>query len=590
MGFTQSRLLLVALTFAWGLDSIPFQAAQAQNAQAQNAQVTNSRGPANFAPQLLQNVVFLAWQGNQDVQGCGVCHYSPGNPFAQRKTDFCKLTEIEQWLKTDKHAIARQRVEPIAEKDRERALERVSQMLKQRGGSSGVPSDWIGPSNFLSFAICEQLGYDIKSEDGYGQFRENCLTCHAGYEAEKGPQGFTRDVTNHPGISCNYCHQVGVDRRWIDQHSSLDAEAKWRLLPPEAKSEKGMRNLTSSRSQVDLCYRCHIGDIQRNAFVTHQMYSAGHPPLPSVELDRLVENMPRHWRDNRELFESLTASSYSGRDVYFQINFPVEFSALKKDVDKMYWHSSALLTGALAADQQWLKLIIQSTSSQSNHLADYGLYDCAACHHELRTPSDRQRIRLESGGKNIGSPGRPRLLEWPQAISNAVAVAAGEQSAIQPLKDRLKHSVASRPFGEPTAMGTGADALSREIEQLQSRILRSSQDPSFLRRVMSQLAQSPDELLVDYHAARQINWALRCIDSELALTGNALPREVRDRIAHLGTGLEPLSIRVSTKLPGGLSQPIYPGFVDEELKRQADYDFQLFKNQLRQIADSLSKT
>ena len=91
-------------------------------------------------------------------------------------------------------------------------------------------------------------------------------------------------------------------------------------------------------------------------------------------------------------------------------------------------------------------------------------------------------------------------------------------------------------------------------------------------------------------ATEAINWALRCIDSELALTGNALPREVRDRIAQLGTGPEPFSIRVSTKLPSGLSQPIYPGFVDEELKRQTEYDFQLFKNQLRRISESLAKT
>lgn len=572
--------LRIALTLASWLSCVPDPWA--------HAQVQNVPRQQDFAPQLRTDAVFLAWQDNPDVQSCGVCHYSPGNEFAKRRTDFCKLTEIEQWLSTDKHAIARQRVEPIAEKNRDKALASVTQMLKQRGNSAQVPMDWIGPSNFLSFAICEQMGYDTETDEGYGRFRENCLTCHSGYEAGTGTNGFTRDATNHPGISCNYCHQSGSDRRWIDEHSSLDVEMKWRQLPPEAKLQKGMRNLTSSRDQADLCYRCHIGDVQRKAFVTHEMYSAGHPPLPSVELDRLVENMPRHWRDNRELFESLTASRYPGRDVYFQVNFPEEMSAVRQvGADKMFWNSGTMLSGALAADQQWLRLISQTSSAQSGHRADYALYDCAACHHELRIPSERQQVRSYEAGKNFGSPGRPRLLEWPHAISDAIVSTAGEPLAIPSLKDRLKQSVAVRPFGDPVAMGTNADELMRALQQLQSHVVRSSQDPSFLRQVIAKLAESPDELLIDYHSARQINWAIRCLDSELALMGCALTNEVRAEIGQLGMGPEPLSIRVSTALPGGRSQPIYPAFVDEELKRQQAYDFQLFRKQLRRISGSL---
>jgi len=318
-----------------------------------------------------QHVVFLLWRDNPDVQRCGVCHYSPGNEFAKRDTDFCRLTELKQWLEHDKHAIARQRVEPIDPEHSESAVQRLKSILQRAGGGAAVelPTGWVGPSNFLSYAICQQMGYDTATEAGYAKFRENCMTCHGGYQTMEASRGFSHDNSNSPGISCNYCHQIHGDSRWIDQHSSLQAKSTWRVLTPEAKAAYGMRDLASVAAQAKLCYSCHIGDLQQNMFVSHQMYAAGHPPLPSVELATLQESMPRHWRTPVELFASL--ADYPQRSEYFLNTFPDLRHMLEKstagsakparestvDLGQLAWQTDAMVGGALAAQQQWLGLL-----------------------------------------------------------------------------------------------------------------------------------------------------------------------------------------------------------------------------------------
>jgi mono/diheme cytochrome c family protein len=39
----------------------------------------------------------------------------------------------------------------------------------------------------LSYAIVSRLDYAIETEAGYAKFRDNCLTCHAGYQATMNP-------------------------------------------------------------------------------------------------------------------------------------------------------------------------------------------------------------------------------------------------------------------------------------------------------------------------------------------------------------------------------------------------------------------
>lgn len=531
---------------------------------------------------LQADAVFLAWRGEPSVQACGVCHYSPGNLFAERDTDFCRLDEVKQWLQNDKHAIARQRIEPIAPSEQAEARQRIQHMLQSSANSEiEVPESWISESNFLSAAICKQLGYDIQTEEGYAKFRENCLTCHGGYESERDAETFARDRPHHPGISCLYCHQEGDDSRWIDEHSGFQAKQTWRALPPHEKAEKGMRNLVTADAQSQLCFRCHIGDLDHNMFVTHEMYAAGHPPLPSVELSTLVEHMPRHWRSHDELYKKL--ERYPQRAAYFTSNIPAlgELPEEQVRIDQLPWQTASMVTGALAAQQQSLRLLAQAAEPDSRHWGDYALYDCAACHHELRIPSERQSIRRQ------GTPGRPRPAEWPQALSQAAGAAAGVDESLATLQMRLTQAVTQRPFGDREAVARSAAEVDKALKQIKLRLAAHALSDSFSRDMLAALAQTPDELLVGYHAARQINWAIRGIDAELAKLRKPLPSQVRAAISELGKDPATGSELVSTALPAGIHQAIYPEFVQMELARQANYDSQQFAKQLKTLATLL---
>ena len=37
-------------------------------------------------------------------------------------------------------------------------------------------------------------------------------------------------------------------------------------------------------SRAKLCSACHVGNVEDGKLVTHEMYAAGHPPLPGIEI------------------------------------------------------------------------------------------------------------------------------------------------------------------------------------------------------------------------------------------------------------------------------------------------------------------
>ena len=50
--------------------------------------------------------------------------------------------------------------------------------------------------------------------------------------------------------------------------------------------------------------------------VTHEMYAAGHPPLPGFEIATFCSQMPPHW-------ESAAENCGAGQAVTFTVEFPV---------------------------------------------------------------------------------------------------------------------------------------------------------------------------------------------------------------------------------------------------------------------------
>ena len=309
------------------------------------------------------------WEGS-DASKCILCH-RPNQP-----NDFVRLNEAKLWLDSDKHAIARLRVEPFtALAD----LRRIYPELPETADRARL----IGASNALSRQICQALGYDVAVPAGYQLFREHCLTCHGGDAATR--PGVAANERPAPGIGCHSCHQRGANEQWVLRHNDPDP-SQWRLQPPAFKAEQGMRDLVSVEEQVTMCADCHIGNFRQQRFVTHAMYAAGHPPLPSFEPETFCRQMPQHWRTAAELYQTLSAATPGQGELYFRLNNPQLFAEPSIPASQMYWQTRKLLLGALIARRHELQLI-EDASADPGLWGDYALYDCAACHHALHVVS-----------------------------------------------------------------------------------------------------------------------------------------------------------------------------------------------------------
>ncbi|MGI9455629.1 MAG: multiheme c-type cytochrome, partial [Aeoliella sp.] len=115
-------------------------------------------------------------------------------------------------------------------------------------------------------------------------------------------------VTN--GISCEACHGAAgngtgpneTPKGWNGPHKpeGLITEAfksTWRFNSiADKQATNGFYDVRSPASRTRMCVSCHVGDPERGRLVTHEMYAAGHPPLPAFEVETFMRDMPPHWR------------------------------------------------------------------------------------------------------------------------------------------------------------------------------------------------------------------------------------------------------------------------------------------------------
>lgn len=565
---------------------------------------------------MLSDPVFMTWLDDVRFTACVRCHAGGVSPVQILSGDLDKLTEFARqeemlfWLQKDKHTIARVRIEPLTDSQSETVLFALDAWLgakrKQKVGEleeAGVRIDpsrlgfdkasvrqWFGTSNQLSRRICDKYFGEgvVETPAGYERFRNECLTCHGGYQNQVvgfapfvsgavsnqdfDPKNIPAEVATdivgdkQIGIDCFYCHQDGVNPKWQVDHVVPE---NWRLKPPLEKQTLGMRDLANTATQARLCFDCHVGNQQKNMFVSHDMYAAGHPPLPSIEVQTFCDQMPQHWRTPGQLYESLRDEK--DRTPFFAVNYPGITNH-----GTMFWNTRKMLIGALEAKRHQLDLLIES--SKSDHWADYALYDCTACHHELEGPSVRQDRYTRQGYD--GAPGRPRVSEWPLPLLR-VAYRVGPQDqlakAMMLTKD-LKECFDRTPFGDPEEVRTVAIELKKEIGILTAAAEKRQINDANANAILNYLSKTPDDALVTYDAARQTAWALDVIAKELATQNVPIDDARRANIQLLG---DPSVTNVQTGLPSGRAQFIFPDSLRLDLDYRANYDPRRFIDQLR---------
>jgi mono/diheme cytochrome c family protein len=535
-----------------------------------------------------------AWRGFPETFACQSCHANAdpiavtsfADPRQRLRGDFSRQDEMYRWVRDDKHAIARIRVEPLRPAEVQAEQRKLAAAFRFTDPIG--PQKWVGQSNVLSRRICDAMGLDIDRPEGYQKFAESCLTCHGGYDPAAGPQpAFAKsaDLKDlQPGISCLACHQesggiINTGDAWVLNHASLtDQKKAWRLLPPEAKAAQGMRDLTAASNQADLCIDCHVGNISKGMFLSHAMYAAGHPPLPNFEMETFCRSMPRHWRSESEQLEAFQEANYPGKEAYFAVNFP-EFSsrlaASGSSLADVPWDTRRSLVGAIAVRRRIAEMLVQAATSD-DLWGDYSFYDCGACHHELRRPSLRQMRGF------TGAPGRPRLHEWPDIILETVAPASSPAAA----QKKLLQLVSAVPFGDQLACGKAANelllAMNEPVKRIESEFGARRQHAWTLIERLSRVNQGE---IVDYATGRQVMWSILVAVDELGRAKNlsaedtvklkaitAVTEAWRVPSTNQGRLVSTTSVGIATELPAGRGMFIFRENLYEELERRANYE------------------
>lgn len=499
-----------------------------------------------------------------DVGACVACHYSADQPGAKRfvtnnrSHEFIKLDESKTWDSLDPHQLAFDVIKP----EKNPVAKKMQELLGRDNPAYKVTEDY------------------------------RCLACHATdlKPASKEPRTAKEFVTQGVGVGCAACH--GVTEKWQTIHYLGETVAdkaddkefayfKWRTMTPEYKATEGMRNLRDPHVKADLCASCHVGNPDENKVVTHEIYAAGHPPLPPIELVTFMNGEPRHWGYPSELKFLGDFAKKNPEKAWEIFRF--------KPADKDNYLARHISAGAIASLKAEMNLL--AAEAKNNEGLDYARFDCYSCHHDLKYPSARQDRGYEGR-----VPGRPPLKAWVAALPSTVIAHAGSlDAAVKAKSDQFPaawSAVGKAATATPFAYGKGA-----EVAAAAKAIVAWSNDFNKAVDAANYSDASADALLADIgaalstpkwlgdtEAAMHLTWAYR----SLAV---ARKKDVSKWDAALG-GLLPVEIRSKTaidaivKANADWKGPIPAGkFLPDRQKQFANFDPKAFAAQFSKLKE-----
>jgi hypothetical protein len=205
-----------------------------------------------------------------------------------------------------------------------------------------------------------------------------CLNCHAPQNdppfSNEGVHGSLSALLD--GVSCEACHGAASD--WLGPHVRHD----WAKKSPEEKAALGFRETKNLWNRSKACADCHVGEPGRD--VNHDLYAAGHPRL-FFEMSAFHANMPAHWDRNDDR----------------QRTGP--------DRDKSSFEAKLWAIGQLASAEAALDLLVHRADNARDDFVlrdkdaqypsretiavwpEFAETGCFACHHNLDSPSWRQK-------------------------------------------------------------------------------------------------------------------------------------------------------------------------------------------------------
>ncbi len=388
------------------------------------------------------------------VSACVSCHTQPP---AGAPPLLCRCNEWGIWDKSDKHKIA------------------YTVLQGERAKRMG-----------------EILGRKV-AEDAA------CISCHGVNITDQKLKHSSFRLED--GVSCVACH--GAYQDWVDIHGGLRREEWRKKTRQEKETDFGMLDLWDPAKRTKLCVSCHIGNTAEGKVVTHEMYAAGHPPLPSIEMATFSEVMPKHWQYLRE--KSKEAQKLLTYD-------PSELERAKLVV----------VSGAASLREAMQLLATQAqraaqAKEPDQRLLDVAQFDCYACHHELQRPSWRQVRGFPA------SPGRPQPRSWPLALVKLGILHIGQDEAAskamsQELREKLGKLYQAfdiQPFGKPEDIAKAASEVAQWSDQLATQVAGAKYEQPSALSLLHKLCRLVAAETPDYDTARQMAWAFQMIYAEL---------------------------------------------------------------------------
>jgi hypothetical protein len=406
--------------------------------------------------------------------------------------------------------------------------------------------------------------------------RDDCLACHAVVIKDKALLERSKKTALfkiEQGVSCVVCH--GPSREWVTKHGNVVEFGEWRGLglTRAQKEQFGMNDLWDPIRRTELCASCHIGkvdgDPSQRKFVTHEMYAAGHPPLPPFEIATFSEEMPKHWQ-------------------YLRDKKPLSVQKELGYVPGEQEQTKLILVGAAVSLRESMKLLaeqateaLKAEEGSDKRVLDFSNFDCYACHHDLKPQSWRQKRGF------AGKPGRLPMRPWPTALielairhesgGDAKALAA-QRATYKKLEKAVNDAFDARPLGSPaliaksaTALGKWADALARELN-------RKPCDKKIGQALLVELVrQHKDAIPKDFDYARLVAWSFRTMNQEL-----------RPRDAAIGKIQLRLDEALKLNLPQGRKVKIADE-LDRTMKALNEFTPDSFNDAFRQFHKRLSK-
>jgi hypothetical protein len=563
---TQIRSTLVALTC---LMVVPGQTPSSGESPA-------AQPPAQEAGKAEARVVHATkTKASRYVFGAGYCTPCHNN---RQSNDLCRMIEGFFWENQDPHKKA---------------------MDWGRGNDPKRFGGFQSPAGQRAAEIGERLG--IKDVTQAMQ----CIGCHS-VSIEKGhSQNFENPLGD--GVTCVACH--GPYQEWALQHQ-LTGDTPWKHRTRLEKWEDfGMIDLWDPVVRAQTCMSCHIGDPDPLAgkTITHAMYAAGHPPLPSIEVTAFSEEQPQHW-------------------LYLRCKNDKAKERLAFNPERLEQTEQVVVSGlvALSRTMEVFEAEAKAPNAKSTW-PEFARFDCYPCHHELKSPGGEALRRAHTRG----GVGRPSAPAWPMTLVRLGIDAADPaqfSTRAAELDTRLADfhaAVTDRPFGDPDAIAKAARAVidwtKKPLEELSllasvkqgehRRVLDRAEALRLLRR----LGEIGGTDLQDYESARQIGWAFRIIDHELREVTTGRPDEhaglkalatnqprIQEILKALDTDLV-LSLRDRGSVAIGAcpprdqvkdekypktpdQKPIIGDVLEARLKKLADYDPESFQRRFAELS------